>query len=75
MTSQRLKGTAFAFLLAAGTLFGGSVLAADVQPQEQEQAEEEARQAEERKEQRRRSNIFWLLFSGNILVKKGASEY
>ena len=40
MTSQRLKGTAFAFLLAAGTLFGGSVLAADVQPQEQEQAEE-----------------------------------
>ena len=40
MTSQRLKGTAFAFLLAAGTLFGDSVLAADVQPQEQEQAEE-----------------------------------
>ena len=40
MTSQRLKGTAFAFLLAAGALFGGSVLAADVQPQEQEQAEE-----------------------------------
>ena len=40
MTSQRLKGTAFAFLLAAGTLFGGSVLAADVQHQEQEQAEE-----------------------------------
>ena len=40
MTSQRLKGTAFAFLLAAETLFGGSVLAADVQPQEQEQAEE-----------------------------------
>ena len=33
---------------------------------EREQAEEEAR---------RRSNIFWLLFSGNILVRKGASEY
>lgn len=42
MTSQRLKGTAFAFFLAAGTLFGGSVLAADAQPQAQEppQAEE-----------------------------------
>ena len=42
MTSQRLKGTAFAFFLAAGTLFGGSVLAADTQLQAQEptQAEE-----------------------------------
>ena len=42
MTSQQLKGTAFAFFLAAGTLFGGSVLAADAQPQAQEppQAEE-----------------------------------
>ena len=42
MTSHRLKGTAFAFFLAAGTLFGGSVLAADTQLQAQEptQAEE-----------------------------------
>ena len=42
---------------------------------EREQAEEEARQEEQRKEERRRSNIFCLLFSGNILVRKGASEY
>ena len=42
------------------------------------EADEEIRADREReqgKEERRRSNIFWLLFSGNILVRKGASEY
>lgn len=42
---------------------------------EREEAEQEIRTEAEQREQRRLSSTFWLLFSGNILVKKGASEY
>jgi len=38
-------------------------------------AEEEAAARAERRERRRRSNPLWLLFTGNILVREGVSEY
>ena len=42
---------------------------------EERAAEEEAAAAAERRERRRRSNPLWLLFTGNILVREGISEY
>lgn len=42
---------------------------------EREAAEQEERDEELRRAERRRSNILWQIFSGNILVRKGASEY
>lgn len=51
---------------------------ADEQIREEEaerEREEQERQEKERKEERRQSNLFWQLFSGKILVRKGATEY
>lgn len=42
---------------------------------ERAEAEREAAAEAERREKRRHSNPFWLLFTGNILVREGVSEY
>lgn len=43
--------------------------------QEREEAERAKREEAERRRERFRSSLFWQLFSGNILIRKGASEY
>lgn len=47
-------------------------LRADLEAEEEERAE---RERAERLERRRKSSLLWLLFSGNILVREGFSDY